>query len=181
LGIWGLTILFNNPHFPYLKLPIALTDFTGYVGYLVLGYYLSTKNFPKGIKTWALGIFCIGTLWTLLGSYYFTAESGKFYGLLYANFSPSVVLATAGIFLFFRFQNLDISLLTPFRDWVSSHSYGIYLVHILVLFYLAKWGVYGEMLHPSIGVPLTALACLLISGGIVWVLRKIPLIKYMAG
>ena len=23
LGIWGLTILFNNPHFPYLKLPVA--------------------------------------------------------------------------------------------------------------------------------------------------------------
>jgi surface polysaccharide O-acyltransferase-like enzyme len=117
----------------------------------------------------------------MVGSYYFTAESGKFYGLLYANFSPSVVLATAGLFLFFRYQNLDIIFLTPFRDWVSSHSYGIYLVHIIVLFYLAKAGVYGEMLHPSIGVPLTALACLLISGGIVWVLRKIPLIKYMAG
>ena len=181
LGIWGLTILFNNPHFPYLKLPIALTDFTGYVGYLVLGYYLSKKEFSPNVKGKAFIIFVLGTLWTMLGSYYFTAENGKFYGLLYANFSPSVVLATAGLFLFFRYQNLDIRILTPFRDWVSSHSYGIYLVHIIVLFYLAKAGVYGEMLHPSIAVPLTALACLLISGGIVWILRKIPLIKYVAG
>ena len=181
LGIWGLTILFNNPHFPYLKLPIALTDFTGYVGYLVLGYYLSTKEFSSRIKGKAFAVFVLGTLWTMLGSYYFTAENGKFYGLLYANFSPSVVLATIGLFLFFRYQNLDIRILSPFRDWVSSHSYGIYLVHIIVLFYLAKAGVYGEMLHPSIAVPLTALACLLISGGIVWILRKIPLIKYVAG
>ena len=181
IGVWGLTILFTNPHFPFLKLPIALTDFTGYVGYLVLGYYLSVKEFSVGIKKIALGLFLTGTLWTMVGSYYFTADSGKFYGLLYANFSPSVVLATIGLFLFFRYQNPNIAVLTPFRDWVSSHSYGIYLVHIIVLFYLAKAGVYGEMLHPSIGVPLTALACLLISGGIVWVLRKIPLIKYMAG
>jgi surface polysaccharide O-acyltransferase-like enzyme len=173
--------LFNNSHFPYLKLPIALTDFTGYVGYLVLGYYLSTKEFTSEVKWKALAIFLFGTLWTMVGSYYFTAESGKFYGLLYANFSPSVVLASAGLFLFFRYQNLDIPLLSPFRDWVSSHSYGIYLLHILVLFYLAKAGIYGEMLHPSIGVPLTAFTCLVISGGIVWLLRKIPLIKYVAG
>jgi surface polysaccharide O-acyltransferase-like enzyme len=151
------------------------------VGYLVLGYYLSTKQFSVGIKKVAIALFITGTLWTMLGSYYFTAESGKFYGLLYANFSPSVVLATAGVFLLFRYQNLDIIFLTPFRDWVSSHSYGIYLVHIIVLFYLAKVGVYGQMLHPSIGVPLTAFSCLLISGGIVWVLRKLPLIKYVAG
>jgi surface polysaccharide O-acyltransferase-like enzyme len=117
----------------------------------------------------------------MLGSYYFTAETGKFYGLLYANFSPSVVLASTGLFLFFRYKNLEIPFLAPFRDWVSSHSYGIYLVHILVLFYLAKVGIYGEMLHPSIAVPLTALACLLISGSIVWILRKIPLIKFVAG
>ena len=181
LGIWGLTILFNNSHFPYLKLPIALTDFTGYVGYLVLGYYLSTKEFTSEVKWKALAIFLFGTLWTMVGSYYFTVESGKFYGLLYANFSPSVVLASAGLFLFFRYQNLDIPLLSPFRDWVSSHSYGIYLVHIMVLFYLAKAGVYGEMLHPSIGVPITAFTCLVISGGIVWLLRKIPLIKNLAG
>jgi hypothetical protein len=50
-----------------------------------------------------------------------------------------------------------------------------------VLFYLAKAGIYGEMLHPSLAVPLTALACLLISGSIVWILRKIPLIKNLAG
>jgi surface polysaccharide O-acyltransferase-like enzyme len=117
----------------------------------------------------------------MVGSFYFTAASGKFYGLLYANFSPSVVLATIGVFLTFKYQNLDINFLKPFRDWVSSHSYGIYLIHIIVLFYLAKAGIYGEMLHPSLAVPLTALACLLISGSIVWILRKIPLIKNLAG
>jgi hypothetical protein len=37
------------------------------------------------------------------------------------------------------------------------------------------------MWHPSIGIPLTAFTCLLISGAIVWVLRKIPGIKYLAG
>jgi hypothetical protein len=44
-----------------------------------------------------------------------------------------------------------------------------------------KIKIYGAMWHPSIGIPLTAFTCLLISGAIVWVLRKIPGMKYLAG
>jgi surface polysaccharide O-acyltransferase-like enzyme len=151
LGMWLVTILFDNPHFPGLSLPIKLPYFTGYLGYLVLGYYVQS------------------------------IEDGKFYGLLYANFSPSVVLSTAGLFMLFKSYEGTIPGTVALRDWISSHSYGVYLVHIIVLFYLVKIKIYGGMWHPSIGIPLTAFICLLISSTIVWLLRRIPFGKYIAG
>jgi surface polysaccharide O-acyltransferase-like enzyme len=90
-------------------------------------------------------------------------------------------MSTAGLFMLFKSYEGTIPGTARFRDWVSSHSYGIYLIHIIVLFYLVKIKIYGAMWHPSIGIPLTAFTCLLISGAIVWVLRKIPGIKYLAG
>jgi surface polysaccharide O-acyltransferase-like enzyme len=176
--MWLVTILFDNPHFPGLSLPIKLPYFTGYLGYLVLGYYVATQPVSKSFA-WIL--FLAGTSWTMEGTYLQSLEDAKFYGLLYANFSPSVVMSTAGLFMLFKAYEGTILGTAPLRDWISSHSYGIYLIHIIVLFYLVKIKIYGAMWHPSIGIPLTAFICLLISGGIVWVLRKIPGMKYLAG
>lgn len=176
LGIWLLTILFNNSHFPVLDSPVPLPYFTGYLGYLVLGYYLRHQEFKnlKQIRFWAIALFLIGTAWTLIGTYQLSLRDGKFYGLLYANFSPSVVLSTAGLFLLCKYFPFEIRVLIPLREWISSHSYGIYLVHILVLFYIAKIGIHYKLVHPSLGIPVTAFSCLFISGAIVWLLRKIP-------
>jgi len=178
LGMWLVTILFDNPHFPGLSLPIKLPYFTGYLGYLVLGYYVATQPVSKSLA-WFL--FLAGTIWTMEGTYLQSLEDAKFYGLLYANFSPSVVMSTAGLFMLFKAYEGTIPGTGSLRDWISSHSYGIYLIHIIVLFYLVKIKIYGAMWHPSIGIPLTAFVCLLISGGIVWVLRKIPGMKMFAG
>lgn len=178
LGMWLVTILFDNPHFPGLHLPVQLPYFTGYLGYLVLGYYLAQHTFSR---TFAWILFVLGTAWTMEGTYLQSVADGKFYGLLYANFSPSVVMSTAGLFMLFKQYDFPLGRFAFFRDWVSSHSYGIYLIHIIVLFYLVKIKIYGAMWHPSIGIPLTAFICLLISGFIVWVLRKIPFGKYLAG
>lgn len=178
LGMWLLTILFDNPHFPGYSLPVKLPYFTGYLGYLVLGYYVATRPVSK-MLAWVL--FLMGTAWTMEGTYLQSIEDKKFFGLLYANFSPSVVMSTAGLFMLFKAYEGTIPGTTPIRDWISSHSYGIYLVHIIVLFYLVRIKVYGAMWHPSIGIPLTAFICLGISGVIVWVLRRIPFGKYIAG
>jgi surface polysaccharide O-acyltransferase-like enzyme len=178
LGMWLVTILFDNSHFPGLSLPVKLPYFTGYIGYLVLGYYLAKHTFSK-LFAWSL--FVIGTIWTMQGTYLQSLEDGKFYGLLYANFSPSVVMSTAGLFMLFKSYEMTIPGTIALRDWISSHSYGIYLIHIIVLFYLVKIKIYGAMWHPSIGIPLTAFTCLLISGAIVWLLRRIPGGKFIAG
>jgi surface polysaccharide O-acyltransferase-like enzyme len=178
LGMWLVTILFDNPHFPGLSLPIKLPYFTGYLGYLVLGYYVARHDFSR-VFAWIL--FLVGTLWTMEGTYLQSLEDGKFYGLLYANFSPSVVMSTAGLFMLFKAYEGTLPGTIALRDWISSHSYGVYLVHIIVLFYLVKIKIYGGMWHPSIGIPLTAFTCLLISSAIVWLLRRIPFGKYIAG
>jgi surface polysaccharide O-acyltransferase-like enzyme len=178
LSMWLLTILFDNPHFPGLSLPVKLPYFTGFLGYLVLGYYLSRRSVSKSLG-WIL--FLVGTIWTLGGAYLQSLVNENLNSLLDANFSPSVVLSAAGIFILFKIYDFTVPGTLGLRDWISSNSYGIYLIHVLVLFYLAKIKIYGAMWHPSIGIPLTAFVCLLVSGSIVWIIRRIPFGKYIAG
>ena len=45
LGIWLCTLFFNQPIMSKIQPSIDLTNFTGFLGYLILGYYLSTKSF----------------------------------------------------------------------------------------------------------------------------------------
>lgn len=123
----------------------------------------------------------IGSTFTLWGAYVSTAKMNHLQGHYYLYFAPGVVLSTIGIFLFFKYQSLRIPFLKPFFQFVSKQSYGIYMVHILVLFYLAKVGIYHSMLHPIVGIPLTALSCILVSGTIIFLLRKLPFGNYFAG
>ncbi|MHA8049537.1 acyltransferase [Aquirufa sp. ROCK-SH2] len=182
LLIWLITLLINYSEFWGFSTTIKLPYFSGYLGYLILGYYLKMKEFnPKKAMYFSLMAIVLGSSFTLWGAYVATVEMNKLQGQFYLYFAPGVVLSTMGVFLFFKYQTIQLRILKPFFQFVSSHSYGIYMVHILVLFYLAKLGIYHSMLHPIIGIPLTALSCVVVSGTIIFLLRKLPFGNYFAG
>jgi surface polysaccharide O-acyltransferase-like enzyme len=182
LLIWLITLLINYSEFWGFSTTVKLPYFSGYLGYLILGYYLKIKDFdPKKAFLFSILAILIGSTFTLWGAYLSTAKMNHLQGHYYLYFAPGVVISTIGIFLFFKYQSLRIPFLRPFFQFVSKHSYGIYMVHILVLFYLAKVGIYHSMLHPIVGIPLTALSCILVSGTIIFLLRKLPFGNYFAG
>lgn len=178
LVLWFLTFFSNDSKFPWLNLPIKLPYFSGYIGYLVLGYFLTLRTYSKLIA-WLL--FIGGVCWTGIANYHESVLAGKFYGLFADNFSPSAMFCSAGIFMIMKADVSERRSSYQIWEWISSHSYGIYLIHILCLFYLAKLGIYGGMIHPSVGIPFTVIVCLGVSGSIVWILKRIPLGKYIAG
>jgi surface polysaccharide O-acyltransferase-like enzyme len=183
LLIWLISLVINYADFWGFSWTVKLPYFSGYLGYLILGYYLRFKEFnPKKAMVFSLVAILIGTLITLFGAYYESVAANKLQGSYYLYFAPGVVLSTMGIFLFFKYQTLEISILKPLFHFISQYSYGIYMAHILVLFYLAKLGVYHGMVHPIFGIPITAFICVFVSGIIVFFLRKIPFIgKFIAG
>jgi surface polysaccharide O-acyltransferase-like enzyme len=183
LGIWLISLLINYSEFWGFSATVKLPYFSGYLGYLVLGYYLRFKNFhPQKTLVFSILAIILGSLITLFGAYWETAAANKLQGAYYLYFAPGVVLSTIGVFLFFKYQTWVWNFIKPFFAFVSQMSYGIYMAHIMVLFYLAKIGVYHSMLHPIFGIPLTAFVCLCASGVVVYVLRKIPFVgKWIAG
>ncbi|MDD4969928.1 MAG: acyltransferase family protein [Paludibacter sp.] len=193
LILWLISIIINQPVFSNFKPNIDLTYFSGFMGYLILGYYLSIKK----IESSKVSIILIltGFILTTLGTYFYSRNHGSFDSHLYQSFSPNVIILSTGVFLFLKNRNshfesvnscskqadvnLKLSILA--RNFICKYSYGIYLIHVLILILLDKVGISSDLINPILGIPVTVVMCLLISGTIIYTINKIPFGEYISG
>ena len=184
LIVWLITLFFNFPYIKKIEPNFDLTYFSGYIGYLVLGYYLTIKQFQniKSTRLITILLGVIGAFITILGTYLGTYYNSQFYNGFYNYLTPNVMLVSIGIFLYFK-NRKDYKLLwlIKIRNFISKYCLGIYLIHILILNLLIKIGIDWKFLNPLVGVPVTTLMVLMISGGIIYILNKIPYGKYISG
>ena len=157
--------------------------FNYYFGYVILGYYLSIINRKHKIILVLSGItFLISLFITAYGTYYYTDIDGTFQKSYYSYLTPNVLLMAASLFVFNKSVNIKLpEALKKARDLIDNHNYGIYLCHILVLNYLIIYGIDWDLFHPIIGIPLTTISTLIISAALVYLIKKIPLGKYISG
>ena len=183
LLIWVLFISLSASYTSNSNFEWNLWYYMGYLGYVVLGYYLSTINTKsKRILSIAVVTFFIGLFITVYGTYYYTDKIGLFYKNYYSYLIPNVLLMAASVYVLLK--NGDIKLNGVFksaRNIIDKHSYGIYLSHILVLNYLIMYGIDWDLIHPLIGIPLTTIITLIVSVVIVYLISKIPFGKYISG
>ena len=184
LIIWLITLFFNFTYIKKIEPNFDLTYFSGYIGYLVLGYYLTIKQFQNLKKTRLIAILLgiIGVFITILGTYLGTYYSSQFYNGFYNYLTPNVMLISIGMFLYFKNRkDYKPYWLIKFRDFINKYCLGIFLIHVLILNLLAKIGIDWKFINPLIGVPLTTFMVLMISGGIVYIINKIPYGNYISG
>lgn len=182
--IWLFTIIVDLPFLSKFKININLTYFSGYLGYVILGYYLSVKQFKysiRRVKFIALLFIFFGVAVTAIGTYFLTERHDVFNGYLYDYLSISVLISSIGFFIFIK--NLHISNFFVLRiiNFISTFSYGIYLVHILILKFLETLGINYQFTTPLIAIPFTTLLCLLISALVVYSFNSLPYGKYISG
>lgn len=149
----------------------------GYVLYVLLGYVLATEKISKKSR---YSIYLVGVACVLL-RYFSTVFLSNEHGLYkvfwgYVNF-PAVVLAIS-VFVFFKYVNWSkifrneksLNLLTH----ISSASFGIYLIHMIVMnfFWSLNVNTYG-LKWRLLGAPLIYVICLII----VKVMQHIPIVK----
>ena len=93
-----------------------------------------------------------------------------------------LTLSTAIVlFLFFKKKKHGESRIIPLRNFLSKYSYGIYLVHILVITLIAKVGIAWNFVNPIVAIPIVAILSLFISATIIYLINKLPLGKYISG
>lgn len=183
LGTWFLTMCLQLPFMSCFKIAIDLYYFTGYLGFLILGYYLSIADF--NYKLWhAALITFIGYSVTVVLTRYLTKQNGVFTHTYYDYLRPNIIVLSAGVFLLVKKMNVGFfrsGILLKIRDGIATYSFGIYLVHWLVILFLAEYHIDWQLITPLVGIPLTTLSCLVISFACVWIVNKLPLGKYVSG
>jgi surface polysaccharide O-acyltransferase-like enzyme len=176
-GLWFVVVpVFSFvQEFTPIKIGFELYFIAGYSGYFMLGYLLGKFQYTRP-QLYGLAflffIFSIGT--TVLSS---LVKSEYFVGYL----SMNIVLMTAFAFILLReFQIGDT--LNNFLVPLSRASFGIYLVHVIVLAELEKlplvsgWFSAGSSVYM---IPLLGLLGFLVSFVIVFIIQKTPVLRWI--
>jgi surface polysaccharide O-acyltransferase-like enzyme len=100
---------------------------------------------------------------------------------MYGNLTFNTMLQSTALFLWVKDSTFSSRIISWIINTISNYSYGIYLVHVLVINILFDNGIFWTMAYPLISLPLIVITTLVCSFGIIFVLRKIPLGKYISG
>lgn len=182
LFLWIVSLFITFPFITTFIPKINIIYFSGFIGFPILGYYLN--NFVINIKRKKIVYFSlivIGIFITGIGTFIISSYKNEFIDWFYDYLTPNVTLVSIGVFLYFKELEFKNGRVKSIIKFFSKYSYGIYLVHILVLWSIQKIGLYYDFINPIIGIIITSLVCFFLSTIIVYIVNKLPLGKYFSG
>jgi surface polysaccharide O-acyltransferase-like enzyme len=153
-----------------------------YTGYLVLGYYLAQIPVSsQKIRLPVVTIFVLSVVVSACTTYFFSLKAHKIDLSMYSYLSINTIIQSIALFMSIKDITVKNRYISLVQSTISSYSYGIYLVHIMIIGILFQNGIYWNFTHPLLSLPLLAIVVLICSFVIIFVLRKIPGGKYIAG
>lgn len=184
LSIWLLTILVGQFGLVPANSPLDLRYFSGYIGYVISGYFIAHRlSVTVNLKLVAVFLFIAGVVSTVFGTYKSTQQAGAFSHVYYEYLTMNVLCAAVGIFMLFKSFTASETESTPnlLSKFVARYGYGIYLAHLLIISILSHLNIDYKLVTPVLGIPLSAVICMGISSGLVYIIHKLPYGKYFAG
>jgi len=161
------------------------SKFFGYFlfsGYLVAGYLLSKLNYSgKKIRIPIAIILSISIVTIAFIAYFMSEKTHRLNLSVYSYIGLLTIIQSLALFALIKDIEIKTVFLQKIFSIVSLYSYGIYLVHIIVVGILFRNGIYWSFAHPLISIPILTTSVLLLSFSIIFILRKIPFGKYIAG
>jgi surface polysaccharide O-acyltransferase-like enzyme len=160
----------------------------GWVGYFLLGAYF-LKVHVRSVVLYALLV--LGLVWTIIGTYLVVGTIGERYSQFFYNAdSFSMIGVSVALFLLLAAVPSNIAKKRFPRGnrllrLISQNTIPIYLFHMMVLEALQK-GFFGfqislATMNPVLEVPLITVVTLFICLGVIYPLKRIPLVKKMIG
>jgi surface polysaccharide O-acyltransferase-like enzyme len=179
LCFWFI-MLVVYPFIDRYKNDFELGFFTGYIGYLVAGYFLFKYVQLSKSLLWFLFITTI-TL-TILGTYYLAFQQNPNKEMLLAPLTPGVFIMSASIYLLFKQASVTYpNWLSNLVNAICKYSYGIYLIHLLVLALIDDYIVSVADFNPLWSIPVISLLTMSFSFCSIYLLRKLPIIGKWIG
>lgn len=151
----------------------------GYLIFTILGYQLATTDFSKKQRASFYALAICSALFRYFGTICLSNKAGSLDRTFFDYMQFHSVFLACGVFIFFKQLHLERFFSTPARikrlAAISSCSFGIYLIHIVVQFYeprFTNWTT-DSLLYRTAGCFLTYG----ISFAIIFTAKKIPIIK----
>lgn len=180
LAIWFATMVLRTFNSYPLWENFDLSMFAGYIGYPILGYYLSNKKFNlSNAKTCLLGFM---TLLISLGVFvYLDHIHSTSISLIYEN--VPIIFMAIGLYIFIKYLN-ELNIFDSIKNnfigkaiiSLSICSYGMYFSHVLVVKFLSYHNPKSTILFPAVFILIIFLSWLL-----PYILSKIPYLKIFSG
>lgn len=184
LGIWLFTIILSTFNlYPFKRL--ELSYFAGYIGFVVLGYYLDNKKFSlSDKKMFYLGIATL-IIFTFLHMFFRFNHAPIFYDK-YLNII--LVIQSIGLFLSVKYldaissntkniyEKIKTGSLGKLVISISVCSYGMYFTHSIILKFIKLIDINSIKL-----LPLILIFVVFLSWAIIVILSRIPYIKKVCG
>jgi surface polysaccharide O-acyltransferase-like enzyme len=189
IGLWLIfqSVLNFAKYFGDFKISISAPLTNGFVGFFILGYLLGAWRLSRSAAIFTAAAWFLATLATILGTYFLTRASGKFENYFYGFTTPNVLIASATGFLLLKWitETWDFKSLNAHNliRQLATASFGIYLVHVLVIEVLQRWipGIHLDSFigNPIWSIPLVVAIVYLLSFLIVRGLQKIPILNHI--
>ena len=152
----------------------------GYVGYFFAGYYLAHYDLKKWLKVGIYLLGLVGLISTIMITSVESLKQGTHYDLPYEYLTPNVFLMSIATFLLAKESLNPKNVSMRFKQILSelsTYSFGIYLVHVLIIFLLWKTGVTTVFVTPILSVPLLTFLIFCISYVCVKGMAQLPFVK----
>jgi surface polysaccharide O-acyltransferase-like enzyme len=179
-GIPLVTFIFRKiPDIPGYRLYLPLSELTGYLGYYIAGYYFATYKLQTHTRKLLYTLAIVSVVITAVGTSFFSMIGERREEALYEYIFPTTMLTSFGIFVFFkeRFGALRLSpKAASVVSAISGCTFGIYLLHDLVLQIFLLVGLSATTFNAIFSIPLIALAVFAISLPLIYGLRKVPVL-----
>lgn len=187
LYLWGISLLLPYTNFIYDNFwPIEdnsttftspLYMFSGYVGYMILGFYLRKYDLPIKKSIYHLVIFIL----TLIPLIIIGLKANQFRYIVMDNLQILSAIQVITIFSCFKIWFAKDMIITRICKYLTNYTFGVYLIHTFMI-----WGVYqllgGKEVFPAyFELPLACVLAFTLSLIFVIVCSKIKFVSILVG
>ena len=184
--IFGMINPFIKQLFGY-KLYDMMPMMSGLFGYMILGYIMHKLKINKKIYISAIGLILLSTVISIIGTDYISHLHNK-YNALFSNYIGVFTMGQAiGWFIMLKYLSSKYINYIQIQDIISQlsiASFGVYLIHPIILYFLQKLGIYAlNGYNPLIIIPIVFMLTIITSYlFITYIVLKMPYLRvYLLG
>ncbi len=162
---------------PAILAKFRMVEMCGYVGYFILGAYLSRYNLQKKTRR-VLYLLGLGSaVFTVAMTCVASIRAGSGVETYWTYLTPNVFFMSVAVFVFLFQIKWEENWFYRIIASVSDCSLGIYGVHMLFIFFLWRKGINTLILPGIISVPLIVFIVFILSYCTVRLMKLIPILR----